>query len=164
MDTYSEQLVKKKENSSDQMKKFGIIAGGILVIAVLIYITISYMPILIIAAAGVAYGAYWLLTGMNIEYEYIITNGSLDIDKIISKRKRVTLLSVEVKEFTDFGEYNSHNDNFSGTTIMAVGGEEKTFFADFKSEQYGTARLIFSPDEKVLKFIKPYLQRTINYR
>lgn len=163
MDTYAEQLVIKQTNSSDQMKKFGIIAGGILITGLLIFVTIYYMPIAIIAAAGAAYGAYWLLTGMNIEYEYIVTNGSLDIDKIIAKRKRVTLLSVDVKEFTDFGSYVSHNDNFEGTTILAVGDEEP-YFADFKNEQYGMARLIFSPNEKILQCIKPYLPRTIKYR
>ncbi len=164
MDTYAEQLVIKQTNSSDQMKKLGIAAGGILLIAVLLYVTIYIMPIAILAAVGAAYGAFWLLKGMNIEYEYTVTNGSLDIDKIIAKRKRVTLLSVDVKEFTDFGNYFSQNDNFEGTTILAVGDEEKPFFADFKNEQYGTARLIFSPNEKILQCIKPYLSRTIKYR
>lgn len=164
MDTYAEQLVIKQTNSSDQMKKFGIAAGGILLITVLLYITIFIMPIAILAVIGVAYGAFRLLRGMNIEYEYTVTNGSLDIDKIIAKRKRVTLLSVDVKEFTDFGNYFSHNDNFEGITVLAVGGEEEPLFADFKNEQYGTARLIFSPNEKILQCIKPYLPRTIKYR
>ncbi|MDE6103492.1 MAG: hypothetical protein K2F60_03085, partial [Oscillospiraceae bacterium] len=74
MDTYAEQLVIKQANSSDQMKRFGIAAGGILLIAVLVYVTIFIMPIAIIAAVGVAYAAYWLLKGMNIEYKYTITN------------------------------------------------------------------------------------------
>lgn len=164
MDTYAEQIVVKQTNSTDQMKKFGIIAAGVLITAALIYVTLYYMPIAFIAVIGVIYGVYRLLTGMNIEYEYTITNGSLDIDKIIAKRKRVTLLSVDVKEFTDFGNYNFQNDNFNGTTILSVGGDEEPFFADFNNEQYGTARLIFSPNEKILKCIKPYLPRTINYR
>lgn len=45
MDTYAEQLVVKQTNSSDQMKKFGIAAGGVLLIAVLLYVTIFIMPI-----------------------------------------------------------------------------------------------------------------------
>ena len=82
MDTYAEQLVVKQTNSSDQMKKFGIAAGGVLLIAVLLYVTIFIMPIAFIAAVGAAYGAYWLLKGMNIEYEYTVTNGSLDLSLI----------------------------------------------------------------------------------
>ena len=50
MDTYAEQLVVKQTNSSDQMKKFGIAAGGVLLIAVLLYVTIFIMPIAFIAA------------------------------------------------------------------------------------------------------------------
>ena len=54
MDTYAEQLVVKQTNSSDQMKKFGIAAGGVLLIAVLLYVTIFIMPIAFIAAVGAA--------------------------------------------------------------------------------------------------------------
>ncbi|MGN1481108.1 hypothetical protein [Porcipelethomonas sp.] len=161
MDTYSEQLVKKCENSSDQMKKIGIIVGGIAVILILLFVTIYIMPIAIIAACGAAYGAYWLLTCQNVEYEYTVTNGSIDIDKIIARRKRVSMISVDVKDFTDFGDYRQANDNFRGTTVMAMGDEEEPYFADFHSEKYGETRLVFSPNEKVLNCIKPYLPRTL---
>ena len=164
MDTYAEQLVVKQSDSSDQMKKIGIIVGGIAVILALLYVTVFIMPIAIIAACGAAYGAYWLLTCQNVEYEYTVTNGSVDIDKIISRRKRVSLISVEVKDFTDFGEYSSVNDNFSGTTVMAVGEDDELYFADFHNEQYGETRLVFSPNEKILNCIKPYLPRTLKTR
>ena len=82
----------------------------------------------------------------------------MDIDKIMGKRKRASLVSVEVKDFKDFGEYNPESD-FSGTTVMAVGGDEKAY-----SENYGETRLVFSPDERTLSCIKPYLPRTIKAR
>lgn len=163
MDTFAEQLVQKQQDSTDYMKRIGIIAGGIVLIFVLLYITLFYVPIAILGAAAVAFGAYWLLILQSTEYEYAVTNGSLDIDKIMGKRKRASLVSVEVKDFKDFGEYNPESD-FSGTTVMAVGGDEKAYFADFYSENYGETRLVFSPDERTLSCIKPYLPRTIKAR
>ncbi|UKI37385.1 MAG: DUF6106 family protein [Clostridiales bacterium] len=47
--------------------------------------------------AGVVYGAYILITHFNVEYEYILTNGDIDIDKIIAKKK-------EKKSFELFDE------------------------------------------------------------
>jgi len=105
MDTYSEQLVKKTPTSSDGMKKIAVFGCGIALTAILVFLAFSVTTFILFAVALVIYGIYWLLTGMNIEYEYIVTNGSIDIDKIISQRKRVTLLSVDVKDFTEFDTY-----------------------------------------------------------
>lgn len=163
MDAYAEQLVVKEESSSDGMKKIGIVVAAAVAVILLIYLTLRLTPIAVVIAFGVIYGAYFLLNSMNVEYEYIITNGSLDIDKIIAKRKRITLLSVDVKNFTNLGFYNEDNGEYDGTVYMAVGGSERKVFADFGDEQNGEARLIFSPDEKVLNCIKPYLPRTIRF-
>lgn len=162
MDTYSEQLVKKTQTSSDNMKKIGIIIVGIIVVAVLLYVTFTVTPFALLAVAAAIYGIYWFITGTNIEYEYIVTNGSIDIDKIISKRKRVTLLSVDVKDFSDFGEYKYQP--YDGTLILAAGGEETLMYADFNSPKYGEAKLVFAPNEKIIKCIKPYLKRNINFK
>ncbi len=73
------------------------------------------------------------------------------------------MLTAEVKSFTEFGKYESVNDSFSGTTVKADGADEEAFFAEFKSEDYGETRLIFSPDEKFMKCIKLYLPRNIKF-
>ncbi len=156
MDTYSEQLVKKTATSSDSMKKMLIIAGGVILTLVLIYLTFTVSAFILLAVALVIYGIYWFMTGTNVEYEYIVTNGSIDIDKIISQRKRVTLLSIEAREITQFGEYE---DQPCDTTVYsAVGGDCKVMYADFKNSQYGEGRLIFAPDDKTLETIKPFLR------
>ncbi len=161
MDTYSEQLVKKNETSADNIKKMIIIVAGVLVVAGLLFVTFTITPFALLAVAAAVYGIYWLVTGINVEYEYIVTNGSLDIDKIISKRKRVNLLSVDIKDFSELGKYDEQS--FSGTTIYAVGSEEELIYAIFNSEQYGSARLVFTPNEKVMKCIKPHLNRKIKF-
>ena len=42
---------------------------------------------MVILAVLVLAGGVWLLGNFNIEYEYILTNNDLDIDKVIGKRK-----------------------------------------------------------------------------
>ena len=158
MDTYSEQLVTKKKNQNDSMKKLIIFLTAIILCGFLVFALLA-----VAALAAVIFGAYKLISGFNIEYEYSITNGEIDIDKIIAKRKRVHMLTAEVKSFTAFGKYESVNDSFSGTTVKADGADEEAFFAEFKSEDYGETRLIFSPDEKFMKCIKLYLPRNIKF-
>ncbi len=156
MDTYSEQLVKKISSSSDGMKKILILAGGVILAIVLLVVTFTVTPFALLAVAVVVYGIYWFMSSINVEYEYIVTNGCVDIDKIISQRKRVNLISVDAKAFTDFGNYDGQD--FDGTVISAIGGEYPRMYADFTSSQYGNTRLVFSPDEKTLECIRPYLR------
>ena len=166
MDTYSEQLVTKKKNQNDSMKKLIIFLTSIILCGFLVFASLLYFEFALLAVAALAaviFGAYKLISGFNIEYEYSITNGEIDIDKIIAKRKRVHMLTAEVKSFTAFGKYESVNDSFSGTTVKADGADEEAFFAEFKSEDYGETRLIFSPDEKFMKCIKLYLPRNIKF-
>lgn len=158
-DTFAEQLVKKNPNSSDSMKKVLIIAAGGIIAALMIFLS-TIIPFAFIFIAGVAFVLYRLLTSLNIEYEYSVTNGTLDVDKIIAKRKRVSMVTVEVKEFTAFGRYES-GDDFAGTTILTSGGGEEDYYAEFKNDIHGDVRLVFSPNERVLECIKPYLPASI---
>lgn len=166
-DTFAEQLVKKSQNSSDSMKKVLILASGGAIVALLLYVSFFITPFALLLVAGAVYVLYMLVIGLNIEYEYTVTNGSLDIDKIIAKRKRVSMISVDVKDFTAFGNFEDSDDDFSGTTILTTGIdkvdeiEKPSYYADFNHESYGEVRLVFSPNEKVIECIKPYLPRNL---
>ena len=156
MDSFSEQLVKKREDSSDTMKRMLLIGGGIGGVVGLFLLTVFLTPFAIIAIAGVIFGVYYLLTNTYIEYEYIISNEYLDIDKIIAKRRRTTLLSIDIREMYEFGEYKEQP--YDGTTYSAVGGDEPLMYGMFKSKDYGEGRLVFAPNEKTLENLKKYLK------
>lgn len=167
MDTFAEQLVKKRSDSSDSIKKMLIIAGGTVIITLLLILSFFKTFLALFFAAAAGYASYFLLSGLNVEYEYTITNGTLDIDKIIAKRKRINMISADVKDFTSFDNYLSVDDVFDGTEIHAIGTdyssgiEEEPFYADLQNESYGKVRLVFSPNEKVLGCIRPYLPGNI---
>jgi hypothetical protein len=48
---------------------------------------------------GLIYFGIRVATSRNVEYEYIVTNGDLDIDMIVAKRKRKRIFSANCKEF-----------------------------------------------------------------
>ena len=107
MDNFAEQLVKKELSGSDRVKKGLILAGGIFMVLVL---TVSSLLMLghslisfvgLILAAGAGYGTFFLLQSMNVEYEYTFTNGTLDVAKIIAKKRRKEILSVDGRREAD---------------------------------------------------------------
>ena len=73
------------------------------------------------------------------------------------------MLSVDVSKFTAFGKYNDSLEETSDMTVVLAtdniaSGE---YYADFPHEEYGSTRLVFSPDEKMLSNIKKALPRTL---
>lgn len=160
MDVYVEQLIVKSPDGKDMAKKVLIIAGAAVIV---ILCFLFFLPIFAaFVGFGVVYGAYYLLTGIYCEYEYIVTNGDIDIDKIVGKRKRTRLVSASVKNFTSFGRLeNAPQTSGSITTVKASDGSGHDFYADFTHSKLGATRIIFSPSEKTLEAIKPFLPRTI---
>ncbi|MCL2462870.1 MAG: DUF6106 family protein [Defluviitaleaceae bacterium] len=95
-DVFNEQLVKKRPTMADTAKKAGLIAACVLIGLISFYF-FPGLAVFILAAA--IFGTYWLFRRMNIEYEYVYTNGELDIDIIYAKAKRKRLFSGDTKDF-----------------------------------------------------------------
>ena len=89
MDIYLENIVKKKKDKKDILKIVGIILAGFIFsdLVILLSFLISFLrAISVILFAGVWFGVYWLISSWNLEFEYSVTNGEIDVDSIISRR------------------------------------------------------------------------------
>lgn len=168
MDNFAEQLVKKEENSSNKLKKIIVYILGILVTLILVFVSFinlgnifSMVGLLLAAAAG--YGTYFLAQSLYVEYEYSFTNGELDVDKIIAKKKRVQMVVVDVKKVTAFGKYSENMAETDEMTVVLSSDNiaSHEYYADFQHDEYGATRLIFSPNEKMLEYIGKALPRNL---
>ena len=171
MDIFVEQIVKKPADGKVWTVRIIIgLAMGVLT-AVSLFVTLFIMPILGLAMMfGVFWGGFRLITNSDCEYEYIVTNGEIDVDKIIAQRKRVRLITAKAPAFEAFGEYtdNTPDTDSDVTVVNAVGvnesaAETKTYYADFKHASAGNVRLIFSPEERVVEAITPFLSSQLKY-
>ena len=168
MDIFVEQIVKKSTGGKDLALRIFIIMGMCVLTAVSLFIFFFIMPVFgFVIFAGALWGGYYLFTNLDCEYEYIVTNGEIDIDKIIAKRKRIRLITAKASAFEAFGEYEGAPDaDESVTVVSAVGyneseAETKTYYADFKHPSAGSVRLIFCPEERVVDAIVPFLPRQL---
>lgn len=156
-DFYAECLVSKAPTSGDTAKRVLIGLGtAVLAAGAFLYL----FPVGLIIIAGIFYGAYYLMTGLDAEYEYILTNGDFDIDKIIGQRKRKRLVSASIADFTAFGLLSEAPD-FDGTTVLASSGTGQDYYADFVHKTEGNVRLIFTPNEKILDGMELFLPRQL---
>ena len=85
-DFYTEQLVKRQKASSTTLIK------AILIILIFMIPFGIIGPVIMIALD------VFLFRSMDVEYEYLFVNGSLDIDKIMAKSRRKNMFSMEMTD------------------------------------------------------------------
>lgn len=165
MDIFCEYIVKKKKEKEDYLKIAGVIVGALLVSYLLVGAIYSFLTFLagfsFVFVIGVFYYAYKLIKNSSIEYEYILTNNELDIDKIIAKSARKRMLTVNFREIEicanilDETKRNEYNNSADKTLLKYYGDKnaENVYFVDFYDGSKNM-RLLFQPNEKILKGIK----------
>ncbi len=111
MDVYIEELMPKNKDKNDWIFFISMILSGFLLTGLIIWFmvfmafannmatqfAISLGPLVI---AGVWYGVYYFSNSKSVEYEYTVINNTLDIDKIMAKKTRKRLVSVDIKNAT----------------------------------------------------------------
>lgn len=167
MDVYKEQLVKKQYDSIDRMKKICLIVMMISLCCIAMYVTtffFLYPPMGFVICVLIVIGGMRLMKNLYYEYEYILTNGDLDIDKIIAKSKRKRLCSIKIANFTRICKYEEGIEPVSdiqSTIIVTDGTSGDIYLAEFSDTDLGVCALYFSPNEEMLEGIKLFLPRSI---
>lgn len=166
MDTFSEQLVPKISTGADKAKKILISLAAILLASVLMWLAIVYRVYsLIILVLLILYGGVWLVSNMNVEYEYIITNNEMDIDKIIGRRKRKRMITLDLSAAEDFAPYSSEIDVNADATVHATsGGEKNAHYLVAQHGSYGKVMLIFNPNEKTREAIMQEIPNSLRIK
>lgn len=155
MDFYCEQLVTKTRTAGDTLKIVLSVVISALIAAVCVFFIFLTGALLLLILAFAAVGAgLWIAAGVGVEYEYIITNDEMDIDKIIGKRKRKRMITVEISRTMDFLPISQcDNDDFD-VVVQASGGLEEHACCMFVEHSgYGKVKIVFDPDKRTREAI-----------
>ncbi len=161
MDTFFEQIVRKKKTIGE----LAIIAAVVLMALVLCAISFLFLGSLgMVLIIGVLYGAWWLLTAQNKEFEYCVTNGDIDIDLIVAKRKRKRIVSVagrKVERLLPYEGAINARDFQRVVTAAPSANEPGLWYFTYRSKKNGHTLVIFQPDERVLRAFAGGLDRLV---
>lgn len=162
-DVYAECLVAKIPTTGDKVKKILLLVAMVVIGA---FLLLFFGILGVMLDAAILYGGYYLFTGMDKEYEYIFTNGTLDIDKISGQRSRKRMVSVDADTFTAFGKLSEAVDMAEGTTLVlaSAGNGGTDYYADAKHKTAGNVRIIFTPNDKVIDGIAQFLPRQMRVK
>ena len=176
MDTFMEYMIKAKKTRAQIARQILIsfISTLVLILATLIFlvVAIKFPAILTIwpmLMAVVIFFAYKLIIAYDVEYEYILTNGELDVDKITNRKKRKRLITVHAKTFTAFyvadkKDFSDKEKEFSRVIDATVHSSSHTDYCAefFKNGQ--KIKLIFNPTQKMIDIFKVFAPRVVGQK
>ncbi len=162
MDIFAEQIIVRKKTGG-QVACAVLIMALTSVLMVLSFLLLRTLALIIIVPLG--YGMWWLLSGMNVEYEYSITNNDIDIDRIVARRKRERVVSVSLQKVETVGVYNPaqwQGRSVDRVVLAAPSEQEEGLYSfSYHSKKRGHTLVIFQPNERIMAAFKQGLPRLL---
>ncbi len=166
MDTFMEKIVERKKTSKDTLISAGIVFLCVFLIVFIIPMIPYVNTMQLVFDVAVIYGAYYLIKSKSIEFEYSVTNGEIDIDKIIARSRRKRIFSGNCKEFEILARlkgdhYNDSIKNISNKIEAASSMDSPDVF--FLVTTYKGQRTVvyFEPNERMLNAFRLFIPSKI---
>jgi hypothetical protein len=158
MDKFHEQLLRTQKNALYRLLSIYMYVSIFLVLATVMLALSGAFRLLILTVlfAGTYFFARIMRDRQYREYEYIFTNGNLQIDVIYNMKKRKTLYDVDIKDLEEFGKESEVNPGNNAKRVICFPWsckEEKYILLMNKS---GKQAVYIAPNEELLKLIKIY--------
>ena len=158
MDSYIEYMVKRAKKPLDYLLVLGVLLIGFAVA----FLSISFIPVptlMLIIVVGTIYLAYKLVARINTEYEYLIVNYEMDIDKIMGGKTRKRIDSVNLRRIDAFGFLDGadgqkylKNSSYKKVDVCADKKNGGAFVIYSKNSV--NHMLLFTPNEEMVEYIK----------
>ncbi len=167
-----EYMVERKATRRVALTKLGIMAAALLLAALAMALSGAGMlgpfgMLGSVIAVAACYGGWRLLKDQDIEYEYSVSGGEIEIDKIAAKRKRTRIVTVNCREVESFGRYKAadHLGREYEARILACDNPDSPnlWYAVARVKEKGLTLVVFNANSKMLDGIKPFLPRRIMY-
>jgi len=163
MDVFVEKLVKRKKSPAD-------IAYSILLF--FIAFAVGYFALIFLSGLapiiipGVLFLAYYLMTMRNIEYEYIVTNGDIDIDMIVNQRKRKRVFTANCKDFevvarVNSDQYTKQIRETKNVLNFTTRNPEADVWFIYLVQNGEPKVILFEPDERMIDGFRTFIPRKV---
>lgn len=171
-DVFVEHMVTQRPTAKIMMQKcalsFAAVIVGLLPLWIAVFFGIDLTTLLPLTVVGAVWGMIFLFKRLNLEFEYIVTNGEMDVDKIMGRSSRKRLLTVDCRNFDILAPYkDEHRSEYESQSIAkrvdvssSVSAPGR-WFAIFSAKDGARTLLVFEPNERMLEAFKTYIPRKI---
>lgn len=161
-ESYHEWLVKRDTPILLTILKVITIGGtAVFLFAGLLLHIIFLVPALLFGAA-----AYFVKQNCDLEYEYMLLNNELSVDKIINKEKRKSVVTFEMDKLELLAPSDSHeldsyrNMKCKKLDLSSNRADKKTYTMIYKGENE-QMWVVLEPDKEILEGIRMFGPRKV---
>ena len=159
MDHFSEQILKQTMDG----KRLCIILASVLA-AILVNAAVAlWFPWLFLPVAALCgFGIYWIASSQSWEVEYAVTNGDIDIDRIVARRERKTIVRVrgeKIQCLLPIAKLDRQK-RYDRVVMAARHVKSATWFFTYQGKQ-GSTLVLFEPNDDVLNALCGGLSRVV---
>jgi len=161
-DSYTEWLVKRKAPASSILLKAALIA--LCAVSAFLALTTA-LGIIILTAAGAA--TYFIFQNLDLEFEYLVVNDQITIDKIMGKARRKKVwegILSEVQMVAPLDSYVLKDYEKPDMKRLDFGSHTpgaKVYGMIHQGEGGQVTKIIFEPNDKILQHIRQRAPRKV---
>ena len=162
--TYFDEIHKKELTLKTILCNVGLVFAATLLTFIFMLFSMFLQSFTLLLIAGAWFGAIYLIRTSSKEYEYIFTDGEIDIDVISGKTRRKRMITIKPEQIVSVEKYtdgcmqrlltpdvkNKHDfssgNHHTSYVIMANINSTKTL-------------IVLSPTERFIESWKPYLRK-----
>ncbi len=166
-DVFVEELVVRQRPLMVALLKVAAVLLGIVLTVAFYFVTGMFLgefgsAVFPVLFALVCIGVFLAFRFLGLEYEYSFYSGEIDIDRIIGKRKRSTLLSFNCRDIELMTPYSESCDPLIGDAKLidarGSGAGQRDWIVIVKSETGEKTVLAFSPSDRMLDAFRQYVR------
>lgn len=164
-DTFVEELVVRRNSVLNLLAMMGMVLAALLLAGVsFIFLSGLFPAILAILVCGVYLGIKF----QGVEYEYSFTNGDFDVDKIMAKRKRKSLVEINQKQIKVMApytaEYESETKEYNVSSVIDASAHKNAanrWFLIYEDKDGKYVFLVFQPSKRFREAMQKYMRSRI---
>lgn len=160
MDNFYEQLITTYKTTA-----YKLVNAGFYVFALVALLSLSMLPVFVLCIA-LAAAAFFGKKKLYVEYEYVFTNGEVDVDKIVEMKKRSRAVTFNIKNVELLALENSQQVNDfinkpSKTLNLFPKTTDKNIYVAMVTGGPERIQVRFVPDEEFLNLCYKYNPRAV---
>lgn len=161
-DVFVEELVVRRKTVLNLLLSVGVVVVGLaLAIAVWLFVPFISTVLMII----ILFAAYLFIKFQYVEFEYSFTNGDLDVDKIMAKRKRKRVLELNQKQIKVMApytaEYESETKDYQVSEVLDFSASKNAagrWFLIYEKTGGGYCFVVLQPSARLREAMQKYLR------
>ena len=165
MDVYKEQNVVRAQTANDRFAKAAIFVIGFIVCFAVFFLTAQFgvAGLGLLLSGGVLFASYRVTTGFDNEYEYLLTNGEMDFDKIIAQRSRKRLITVKLDTAKEFAEFTENTELDTSASVVSADDNtgENVWYLRVDHKELGDTYVLFTPNEDMRELMIKFFPRQL---